>query len=144
MSSITMILSAELTRPWSSTVSATDASLSGMGVCQAAAPLNDVRAAGVWQEKWRYRRLDPSEWAPRKRALGKLCELTDPRTVRECVLPEDRQWAMREGFPEVPPAVLSDLDWRTVYAGLFNFTKHIKVKEGRAFLWALHHAARDA
>eukprot|EP00972_Heterocapsa_arctica_P092144 13590470-Heterocapsa_arctica.AAC.1 len=45
MSSIKMILSADLTRPWSSTVSATNASLSGMGVCQAAAPLDDVSAA---------------------------------------------------------------------------------------------------
>lgn len=58
-------------------VAATDASMSGVGECQAAWPEEAIRDAAKWQEKWGFRRLAPTEWAPRRRALNELHEITE-------------------------------------------------------------------
>ena len=41
-----------------------------------------IQDIGRWSERWRYKRLPPSEWGPRRRALGpSLGPLYDPSTV---------------------------------------------------------------
>ena len=65
-------------------MTATDASTSGWGICRTHRPASEVQALGQWEERWRFRRLRPDEWAPRRRAIpafGELDVLTDPRTA---------------------------------------------------------------
>ena len=71
-------------------------------------------ALGVWNERWRCRRLHTSEWQPRRRALGEFADvLSDTRTAKGPPLvgeggeprPRHLSWAAREGFPEVPEGV---------------------------------------
>lgn len=67
---IVPMLFSSLRRPWSDVVTCTDASPDGYGICQTTLPNETVNNIGRWQERWRYKRLPPSEWAPRRRALG--------------------------------------------------------------------------
>ena len=55
---------APLGQPWCERVVVTDASPTGWGICQAVLPPEQVREIGKWNERWRFKRLDPSEWAP--------------------------------------------------------------------------------
>lgn len=143
MNSIVMLLGSDLSRPWSSTVTATDASLSGPGVCEATWSADDVRSVGEWRDAWRFVRLDPSEWAPRARAMGEMTEITDPHTAREHTGRCRDMWAPHEGFPEVPDRLLDASAWHiTVYAGRFRFREHIGILEGRGHLWALRRLAK--
>jgi len=143
MSALTMLLGSDLSRPWSETVTCSDASPWGLGVCEKSVPCDKVAEMGRWQERWRFKRLEPNEWAPRRRALGELDEITDPRTVHNTLITDDCDWKFRVGFPEVPEEECRAEDWKTVYAGKFAFKESIGILEGRAFLWALRKAAKN-
>lgn len=67
---IVPLLHADLRRPWGNDVHCTDASPDGFGICSMTASLSEVSHVGRWNERWRYRRLPPEQWQPRKRALG--------------------------------------------------------------------------
>ncbi|CAK0818286.1 unnamed protein product, partial [Prorocentrum cordatum] len=67
MADVSLLLSARLDRPWSPVVTASDAANRGMAVCEAIFPVSAVASVGRWRERWRYRRLNPDEWAPRFR-----------------------------------------------------------------------------
>ncbi|CAK0796211.1 unnamed protein product, partial [Prorocentrum cordatum] len=67
MADVSLLLSARLDRPWSPVVTASDAANRGMAVCEAVFPVSAVASVGRWRERWRYRRLNPDEWAPRFR-----------------------------------------------------------------------------
>ena len=143
MACLVPLLFSDLTREWSSCVTVGDASLSGLGVCERTLDVDTVREIGSWRERWRFKRLDPLEWAPRKRALGELDVVTDPQTVVVDQVPRDRQWAHLEGFPEVPAWVTDPDHWNTIYAGRFKFKEHIGILEGRTYIWSLRRAARN-
>lgn len=49
----------------------TDASPYGLGICEHAVQNAKAESLGRWNERWRYKRLGPSEWAPRRRALSR-------------------------------------------------------------------------
>eukprot|EP00959_Pyramimonas_sp_CCMP1952_P356922 7473823-Pyramimonas_sp.AAC.1 len=144
MADVSLLLSARLDRPWSPVVTASDAANRGMAVCEAIFPVSAVASVGRWRERWRYRRLNPDEWAPRRRALAQeFAEIEDPLTVTACSpSPSGPGWALHQGFPEVPRE-LATTGYRTIYAGPLRYQEHIGVKEGRAFLWGLRRAARD-
>ena len=59
---------ADLRRPWNSTVFASDASLSGIGVCKSNFELNQVVNIGKHKEAWRYKVKTPI--APRKATVS--------------------------------------------------------------------------
>ncbi|CAK0832385.1 unnamed protein product, partial [Prorocentrum cordatum] len=67
MADVSLLLSARLDRPWSLVVTASDAANRGMAVCEAIFPVSAVASVGRWRGRWRYRRLNPDEWAPRFR-----------------------------------------------------------------------------
>ena len=146
------VLSGNLGRSWSSEVGATDAATNGWGMCERKLDPGQVRAIGVWNERWRFRRLEPSEWAPRRRAFDPPPDpILDPSTV---VLeddpflgteptPSELQWAPRAGFPEVPPDILKFEDWQTLKAGRFKFKESIGAKEGRALLRYVNRKSAD-
>ena len=80
---IVPLLFSDIRRPWSSILTATDASPDGFGVCEREASADTVSSLGEWNERWRFRRLPPEQWGPRQRALG-LDVLSDTRSVGGC------------------------------------------------------------
>eukprot|EP00959_Pyramimonas_sp_CCMP1952_P356943 7474194-Pyramimonas_sp.AAC.1 len=64
MAVLCLHLQSPLSLPWACEVVTTDASTSGMGVAEAKISRRVVAQAGRWRERWRQRRLEPSEWAP--------------------------------------------------------------------------------
>ena len=117
MASILPILTSDLVRPWSSELVCSDASTSGMGACRTVVEPGVAKALGEWFERWRFRRLDPAEWQPRKRAAGELDEVTDPRFISaDREIRAGQSWALREGFPEVPEELMQPHKWKTMFA----------------------------
>ena len=135
---------ADLRLPWDTTVTATDASPSGWGICERFLPSDQVGAIGKWHERWRYRRLDPSEWQPRQRALSR-CVFTDPLTVKGTLDFQDDclQYKENVDFPEVDHSLLNPADWGTVGMGMWKHKEeHITMKEARCLLIAVRRLSR--
>ena len=158
------LLVAHLDLPWSPIVHTTDACMSGWGSCKGWVGSDLAKAHGQWSERWRFRRLTPEEWCPRRRALQdhSLHDLyTDPRTlgdqsaiyphyfgIEDAELPEGVEpipshldWRMHEGFPEVGD--VSSWGWRVTGSGKFHFAESIGVKEARAVVYDLESQLRD-
>jgi hypothetical protein len=138
------LLVADLRRPWSPTITASDASPSGWGVCERVLNPGVAQLHGRWQERWRYRRLEPSEWKPRDRAFG-LDILTDFGTVKGTSneVEELDNYTNNEFFPEIPHQLLEPSEWSTVSMGKWKFTKeHITLKEARSLLLAARRLSR--
>ena len=140
------MLIGDMRREWSDTITATDASPSGFGVCERCTTTGAAHELGKWSERWRFRRLPPEMWAPRKRATGK-----DVFTDLSTVVGDSEVWddvlnyTHNEDFPEVDSALLQPGDWHTVKMGKWNFTdESITIKEGRALVIALRRLARTS
>ena len=137
------LLTADMRRPWSDVITATDASPDGYGVCESLAPPGAARDLGAWNERWRFRRLPPEQWAPRKRQRGRDV-LSDPVTVGLVTDAfEEQQLYYNDDFPEVDSSFLMPDRWHTVKMGRWGY-KHegITIKEGRALVIALRRLAR--
>ena len=140
------LLYGDLRRPWSEKVFCSDASPEGFGVCQTELPVEQVQSIGRWQEKWRFRHLDPSEWRPRQRASG-LDVIRDVESVRAgCYeeTPEDL-YSYNGNFPEVPQDILQPERWSTQLMGKWgNTATHITAKEGDALVLVARHIVRSS
>ena len=148
------LLRANLSSKWGNDIIAFDASPYGWGCCSSQVGAVQAKELGAWRERWRFRRLEPPEWAPRRRAINKdsgLAVLTDPRTLSsqhdslECFrLPgSEQQWKEREGFPEFPPQLLDSGNWKTEKFGKFNHKEHIGKLEIRTAAWSVISRASD-
>ena len=97
------LLFADLRKQWSNTLFCTDASPDGYGVCCREVERSTAESLGRWNERWRFKRLGPEEWAPRRRALGR-----DPLVEGITVVGNDGEYdsieqvGLNEDFPEVP------------------------------------------
>eukprot|EP00438_Fugacium_kawagutii_P012897 Skav204571 [mRNA] locus=scaffold2218:197091:209588:- [translate_table: standard] len=143
-SGILPLLVADMRRPWSENVSATDASPEGWGICERHLPQHLVHSCGRWHERWRYRRLDIGEWRPRERALRRDV-FSDPLTVRGSMHDEDdyMNYTIDESFPEVPVEFMDKAEWMTVGMGKWgDSSEHITMKEARALLLAVRRLSR--
>lgn len=80
-SGILPLLVADMRIRWSNTVTCTDASPSGFGVCERRLDLETIKSVGQWHERWRYKRSSLKDWKPRERALG-LDPFKDLQTAR--------------------------------------------------------------
>ena len=100
---IVPLLLGYMKRDWSTTVSCSDASPQGYGVCQRELDPPLVESLGAWQDRWRFRHLDPSQWRPRERFAG-LDPVSDVRTARSCGVAENIEdfYSYNNYFPEVP------------------------------------------
>lgn len=140
------MLYSSLRRHWSPTVTCTDASPDGYGIVETHIASEEVSDLARWHEKWRFRRLPPEQWNPRRRALG-ADVVADPISVIG-VDEEDRlleQYVVDEDFPEVPHHFLQPEHWDTKLMGKWNNTKeHITVKEGRALVLAFRRLCRSS
>lgn len=138
------LLVADLRIPWSTVATATDASPEGWGVCETELLADDACSCGRWQERWRYRRLEPGEWKPRQRAL-KRCVFSDPLTVGGNLgeLDDLDNYVVDSSFPEIPEHLLSPARWKTVGMGKWRHTdEHITMKEARCLLLAVRRLSR--
>ena len=138
------LLVSNMKMPWSPIITCTDASPTGYGVCEYEAGVDVARQLGRWQERWRFRRLSPAEWQPRKRAAG-LDPFRDMGTVRGTLDEVDDldQYTANESFPEIPAGIMNPSLWRTVSMGKWEHTReHITLKEGRALVLAVRRLTR--
>ncbi|CAK0885505.1 unnamed protein product, partial [Prorocentrum cordatum] len=142
-SSLVPLLSGNFGRPWSTSALATDASGSGWGVMEAGFDGKDVKEIGGWNERWRYERAPPSEWAPRRRApAAELDPLVDPVTSEAGpwdldVLggaPSKFAWRPRAADPEIPKAAILGRSWKCWRAWRCRLEEPIGNKEGRAVI----------
>lgn len=137
------MLVADMRRPWSDTLLATDASPDGYGICESPVAAGVSRALGTWNERWRYRRLPPEQWAPRKRAIGRDV-FNDVVTVLGDGESLGDEFVDNEDFPEVPKHLLDFSNWRTAKLGKWGFKdESITIKEGRALVLAVRRLARS-
>ncbi|CAK9019752.1 1 [Durusdinium trenchii] len=140
-SGIVTLLVGDLRRQWSSVITASDASPSGWGICELESSPLVAQLHGRWQERWRYRRLDPGEWRPAKRALHRD-PFSDPLSVK-AGLEEINNYTSNEGFPEIPLSLLDPQNWKTVSMGKWKHTEeHITLKEARSLLIATRRLSR--
>ena len=140
------MLYSNMRREWSPVLTATDASPEGFGIVERQMGEHAAEALGAWNERWRFQRLHPSEWAPRSRALGKDV-FGDMGSVRGFTEEVDDLNNYRDNpdFPEVPSSVLDVKHWKTVKMGKWKHKhEHITLKEGRALVIALRRLSRSS
>ena len=141
------LLYGSLRRPWSTTVTATDASPEGFGICERELPESDIRHVGRWQEKWRFRHLPPELWRPRQRAMQGQDVFSNIDTARGGVVEQELEDIFWEdpNFPEVPHKIMSPSSWKTVKFGKWkNTNESITIKEGRALVLAVRRLCRSS
>ena len=82
----------------------------GFGVTTSLWSESDVRNVGRWSDRWRLKRLDPSDWNPRQRAFAPIDPLTDFATVRPVDPREELrdELSLRQDFPEVPHGLIGN------------------------------------
>ena len=139
------LLVGELRRTWSSTIHCSDASPEGYGICKRELPESDVRELGSWQDRWRFKHLDPAEWRPRQRYAGQDV-LGDLRTARSFPISSTVEdlYSYNNNFPEVPEEYTKPEDWSTVLMGRWRNTKeHITAKEGHSLVLVARHLCRS-
>ena len=139
------LLVVELRRTWSSTIHCSDASPEGYGICKRELPESDVRELGSWQDRWRFKHLDPAEWRPRQRYAGQDV-LGDLRTARSFPISSTVEdlYSYNNNFPEVPEEYTKPEDWSTVLMGRWRNTKeHITAKEGHSLVLVARHLCRS-
>ena len=139
------LLFADLRKQWSETVHCTDASPDGYGVCTRSLDAKHVESMGRWNERWRFRRLEPDEWGPRRRALG-LDPFSDGDTVlgTGAMFDEIDEMGTNENFPEIPFEVTHPSHWKTVLMGKWRQDGAITAKEGRALALAVRRLSRSS
>eukprot|EP00959_Pyramimonas_sp_CCMP1952_P168048 3511778-Pyramimonas_sp.AAC.1 len=99
MAAVSPILSPGMSLGWAGEVRAVDARKSGCGAREGLLSTRWVGDVGRWVERWRFRRVQPSEWAPRAWALGERGAVIDLRAVDPGgSAPSDGRLAGREGF----------------------------------------------
>ena len=135
------ICSADLTKPWSERVTASDASLSGIAVCSRSSNKLEVREVGKTHEGWRFKGT-----APERRPRSVLVEPGDPfediATVKPVSIPEPDPFELNADFSEVPKAFMDPAEWHLSFAQHMQFPEHITLLEGRGIVAALRHKAR--
>ena len=139
------LLVADLRRPWSSTVTCSDASPFGFGICECEVDPAISASHGRWLERWRFKRLPPSEWKPRVRSEG-----WDALWDVETVVGHKPDHASDEyveniDFPEIPTSFMEPSKWKTVKMGKWEHTaEHITLKEARSLLLAVRRLSRNS
>ena len=132
----------DMKKTWSTTVTASDASLSGIAVCRGEWDFSDVVEAGGQKEPWRYKYK--SAPAPREAAcVVKPDPFADPSTVKPVSLIREDPFDLNEEFKEIPRSLLDPSDWHEAFAVYMQHPEHITLLEGRGIVAALRHKLRS-
>lgn len=143
---IVPLLYSDLRRPLEEEIHCTDASPDGFGICSMPCSNEEVSRVARWNERWRFRRLPPEEWQPRRRALG-LDVFGDVRSVTgdTSALDDLDNYVDNPLFEEVPCEMLDPNRWSTKKMGKWEYTgEHITLKEGRALVLCARRLARSS
>ena len=135
------VCSADLRKGWSSTVSASDASLSGIAVCNREYHLEHVTQIGQVRESWRFKGSNPTN-RPRDvlNSLGDPFE--DPETVFPLEVKRTDPFELDKNFSEIPADLMQADEWALSFAQRMSFPEHITLLEGRGIVAALRHKFR--
>ena len=142
----------DFSKGWTEKVTAVDSSLWGWGACTTTLPATTVASLGAWTETWRYRRLPPEEWAPRRRldlttdqpdVFDDIGTALSPPVLPDTDIPRPTEldWEWRAGFPDPPD--IRKWDWDISDWGKWRFKEHITQLEGRALVTHLSHLVLD-
>eukprot|EP00971_Amphidinium_carterae_P339742 6477718-Amphidinium_carterae.1 len=139
------MLTHNMRREWSASITCTDASFGGFGVCQRDLDVASVKDMGRWSDRWRYKRLTSDSWNFRARVIPD--PLTDLASVGKGGFEEEDSFRLEQsvGFPEVPKSVCDPEDWKVVMRGSWNYSESsITVLEGRCLVLSVRRLLRNA
>lgn len=144
MSALLDICYADLRRPWSQEITASDASLSGTGVCGTCWSHDDVAQVGRQRELWRFRAEDAASKA-RDHVRG-LDPFVDVNTVLEERVMKQKVdiFQLNLDFQEISRDLLREEDWKVLFSTRMTLPEHITLLEGRGIAQALRHKARSS
>ena len=141
ISAVLPLLRVDISQPWSVHVSASDASLFGLGGCEKVVDPGVVRAVGRVSERWRY--------AVDAFVSARTSAFQDggpgPHMDIEPKVLEDLKCAVHDAtsdFAEVPPEIYESDGWRTFYAARVKNGRDILLLEARALVASLKHQLR--
>ena len=138
------LLRADWRRPWSLTVTVSDACPSGIGVCETTWSQQEVEEVGRVSERWRYIGSTPAVRARKHVAslrLDPLVDLASVKAIGEPTLAVPR-FERNIAFQEVSLATLARSVWRLCYAYRVRRREQIGILEARGVVSAMHHRAR--
>ena len=142
-SKLLLLCTVDLRRPWSTTLTASDASLSGLAVCRSESTSREVAGVGNQREPWRYKQK--MQLQPRARALDETDKdpFNDITTVKPIGLAFEDPYELNDQFEEVPPDMLASDRWVDAFAIHMQHPEHITLLEGRGVVAALRHKFRS-
>ena len=134
----------DIRRPRSETITASDASLSGIAVCQRSLSEDLQRRGASLKETWRYKSCVPCK--PRESALSGSDPFSDPNTVKPLSTSKETYdpYELNLDFEEIDKSILNPEDWTECFAVHMQYSEHITLLEGRGVVAALRHKFRSA
>ena len=106
----------DIKSPWDTRVMCTDASLSGSAVLETQLSSMEASSIGRWDERWRFRREDGAQVAPREVALDSSMVFEDVSTVLPLVDGEVfGDLEVDVNFPDAPPYFLQQDRWHLLW-----------------------------
>jgi hypothetical protein len=135
------LCSVKLRRCWSSDVTSSDASLSGIAVSRRSLDVSLQSLVGSVKESWRYK--TNNQVKPRETALKNLDPFSNPETVKPLAKIARDPFVLDEFFPEVPDEVMAEDSWHDVFSIHMQRPEHITLLEGRGIVAALRHKLRS-
>ena len=135
-----VICEADLKKPWSSTLTASDACLSGTATCSLELEPSEIRIMGSCRELWRFRSNDPSCKA--RDSVLALDPFKDVETVLPWHVLED-PFRINQQFPNVRKDVATSPEWKLQFSARMTKAEHITILEGRASLQSFRHKLRS-
>lgn len=136
----------DLKRSWSTVVTASDASLSGIAVCRSVMSPESAGRIGSQREPWRYRyknRPAPRAHALDAEAVDRLDPFSDTRTVLPSSVYREDPFELNEEFQEVPMDLLDVEKWHEAFAVHMRHPEHITLLEGRGVVASFRHKFRS-
>ena len=136
-SSLLPLMSSSMSGVWDTTVSATDSSDVGYGVCERHLPAPAVARTARTCEAWRYKVAGAIK--ARENALG----LVDSGERLPHYLQDECARVCSSQFEEVQPFILDSTAWHTVFSGRWHYEENILRTEGRACISGVRHKLRS-
>ena len=136
------LCSVDIKRSWSSNMSASDASLSGVAICSRELSVSEVARHGRVRETWRYVTGNPVK--PREIALQHGDPFSDPNTVKPLTQQRSDPYELNFDFPEIEKEIMQQDSWSNDFAIHTQHPEHITLLEGRSVVAAMRHKLRSS
>ena len=132
----------DLRRSWDSTVTASDASLSGIAICSREADQPTIHRLGSQKEGWRFCSYNPCS-KPRENTVKKPDVFSDPSTVKPLSEIHHDPFCFNDEFEEIDMNFMNPEHWQLRYSVRMKIPEHITLLEGRGIVSALRHKLRS-